>query len=42
MIHEETSLRAEDIAVGVHYMLTQPRRTVIQQLVISPRAQEGE
>lgn len=42
MIHEETSLRAEDIAVGVHYMLSQPRRTVIQQLVISPRAQEGE
>jgi NADP-dependent 3-hydroxy acid dehydrogenase YdfG len=42
MIREETSLRAEDIAVGVHYMLTQPRRTVIQQLVISPRAQEGE
>ena len=42
MIREETSLRAEDIAVGVHYMLTQPRRSVIQQLVISPRAQEGE
>lgn len=42
LIREETSLRAEDIAVGVHYMLTQPRRTVIQQIVISPRAQEGE
>lgn len=42
MIREETSLRAEDVAVGVHYMLTQPRRSVIQQLVITPRAQEGE
>lgn len=42
MIRAEESLRAEDIAVGVHYMLTQPNRTVIQQLVITPRAQEGE
>ena len=41
-IRAEESLRAEDIAVGVHYMLTQPNRTVIQQLVITPRAQEGE
>ncbi|PAX06603.1 SDR family oxidoreductase [Sphingomonas lenta] len=32
------TIRAEDIAVGVHYMLTQPRRTVVQQLVIVPRA----
>ena len=36
------SLRAEDIAVGVHYLLTQPRRTVVQQLTISPRMQSGE
>lgn len=42
MIHEETMLRAEDIAVGVHYLLTQPSRTVVQQLTIVPRAQEGE
>ena len=35
-------LRAEDIAVGVHYLLTQPRRAVIQQLVISPRGQAKE
>ena len=42
MIHEETMLRAEDIAVGVHYLLTQPRRAVIQQLVIAPRAQAKE
>ena len=42
MIRDETMLRAEDIAVGVHYLLTQPRRTVIQQLTIVPRAQEGE
>lgn len=41
-IREETMLRAEDIAVGVHYMLTQPRRTVVQQVVIVPRAQAGE
>lgn len=39
-IAEEKSLRAEDIAVGVHYLLTQPRRAVVQQLTISPRMQE--
>ena len=42
MIHEETMLRAEDIAVGVHYLLTQPRRAVVQQLTIVPRMQDGE
>ncbi len=42
MIRDETMLRAEDIAVGVHFLLTQPSRTVVQQLVIVPRAQEGE
>ena len=41
-IAAETMLRAEDIAVGVHFLLTQPSRTVIQQLVIVPRAQGGE
>ena len=42
MIRAETMLRAEDIAVGVHYALTQPRRTVIQQLTIAPREQDNE
>ena len=42
MIHEETMLRAEDIAVGVHYLLTQPRRAVVQQLTITPRKQAEE
>lgn len=42
MIREETMLRAEDIAVGVHYLLTQPRRAVVQQLTIVPRRQEAE
>lgn len=42
MIADEEMLRAEDIAVGVHYLLTQPRRAVIQRLTISPRAQEEE
>jgi NADP-dependent 3-hydroxy acid dehydrogenase YdfG len=42
MIHEETMLRAEDIAVGVHYVLTQPSRAVIQQLVVAPREQSKE
>jgi len=41
-INEETMLRAEDIAVGVHYALTQPRRSVVQQIVIAPRAEGDE
>lgn len=41
-IAEEEMLRAEDIAVGVHYLLTQPRRAVVQQLTISPRMQDEE
>ncbi|RYG36521.1 MAG: SDR family oxidoreductase [Burkholderiales bacterium] len=40
MIRKETMLRAEDIAVGVHYILTQPRRAVVQQLTIAPRLQD--
>lgn len=40
MIREETMLRAEDIAVGVHYLLTQPTRAVVQQLTIVPRVQD--
>jgi len=42
MINAETMLRAEDIAVGVHFILTQPRRAVIQQLTIAPREQDKE
>jgi NADP-dependent 3-hydroxy acid dehydrogenase YdfG len=37
MIAADEMLRAEDIAVGVHYLLTQPTRTVVQQLTIVPR-----
>lgn len=42
MIHDGSMLRAEDIAVGVHFVLTQPRRAVIQQLTIAPRVQPKE
>jgi NAD(P)-dependent dehydrogenase (short-subunit alcohol dehydrogenase family) len=42
MIHEEKMLRAEDIAAGVHFLLTQPRRSVVQRLTISPRVQDEE
>ena len=40
MINQEKMLRAEDIAVGVHFILTQPSRTVVQSLVMVPRAQD--
>lgn len=36
-IARDEMLRAEDIAVGVHYVLTQPWRTVVQRLDIAPR-----
>jgi NADP-dependent 3-hydroxy acid dehydrogenase YdfG len=42
MIRDESMLRAEDIAVGVHYLLTQPRRVVVQQLTIVPRTEGKE
>jgi NADP-dependent 3-hydroxy acid dehydrogenase YdfG len=42
MIARETMLRAEDIAVGVHYLLSQPRRVVVQQLSIVPRMLDQE
>lgn len=42
MVKEETMLRAQDIAVAVHYILTQPRRAVVQQLTIAPRDQPKE
>ncbi len=41
-INQEWMLRAEDIAVGVHYVLTEPRRAVVQQVTIAPRTQENE
>lgn len=40
MINQEKMLRAEDIAVGIHFLLTQPARTVVQQLVMVPRVQD--
>lgn len=42
MIGQEKMLRAEDIAVGVHFMLTQPRRAVVQQLVMVQRVSDEE
>jgi NADP-dependent 3-hydroxy acid dehydrogenase YdfG len=41
-IRKDWMLRAEDIAVACHYLLTQPRRAVIQQITIAPRTQEQE
>lgn len=36
-IRDEAMMRAEDVAVAVHYALTQPRRTVIQEVVLAQR-----
>ena len=36
-INAEEMLRAEDIAVAMHFMLTQPRRAVVQELVMVQR-----
>ncbi|QQN74584.1 SDR family oxidoreductase [Croceicoccus sp. YJ47] len=36
-INAHTMMRAEDIAVGVHFALTQPRRTVVQEMVLVQR-----
>ena len=41
-INKEWMLRAEDIAVAVNFVLRQPRRSVVQQVTISPRTQEEE
>ncbi|HVZ14484.1 MAG TPA: SDR family oxidoreductase [Bauldia sp.] len=38
-IAKEEILRAEDIAVAVHYVLTQPSRTVVDRLDITPLMQ---
>jgi len=40
MIEAEKMLRAEDIAVAVHFMLTQPNRALVQQLTMVPRIRE--
>ena len=40
MIHQAKMLRAEDIAVAAHYMLTQPRRTVVSLMRVEPRITE--
>lgn len=37
LIEEEAMLRAEDIAVAVHFMLTQPRRTAVSLMQVEPR-----
>jgi len=42
MIEAEEMLRAEDIANAVRFMLTQPRRSVVQQITIAPRMESGE
>ncbi|MDB5437929.1 MAG: short-chain dehydrogenase/reductase [Caulobacteraceae bacterium] len=38
-IHAEKSLRAEDIAVAIHYLLSQPHRTNVVSLRIEPLMQ---
>ena len=40
MINADKMLRAEDIAVAVHFMLSQPRRAVVQQLAMTERIKE--
>lgn len=41
MIHEHRMLRAEDIAVATHYMLTQPRRTAVSLMRVEPRLRDS-
>ena len=40
LIGEAKMLRAEDIAAAVHFILTQPSRTVVQQMTVVPRINE--
>jgi len=42
LIHQDKLLRAEDIAVAAHYMLTQPRRTVVSMIHVEPRIAEPQ
>jgi NAD(P)-dependent dehydrogenase (short-subunit alcohol dehydrogenase family) len=37
LIHEDRMLRAEDIAVATHFMLTQPRRTAVSLMRVETR-----
>lgn len=37
LIHEQRMLRAEDIAVAVHFMLSQPRRTAVSLMRVETR-----
>ncbi len=41
-VRDEEMLRSEDLAVAVHFMLTQPRRSIIQQITVVPRRSQGE
>jgi len=40
MIHQTKMLRAEDIAAAAHFMLTQPRGTVVSLMRVEPRVTE--
>ncbi len=40
MINNDEMLRAEDIAVAAHFMLTQPRRAVVMQLAMTQRVSD--
>lgn len=40
LINADKMLRAEDIAVAVHFMLTQPRRAVVQQISVTERIKD--
>ena len=42
MVRDETMLRPEDIAVAVHYVLTQPRRAIVQQVTMAPRRKDDD
>lgn len=42
LVKAEKMLRSEDIAVAVHYALTQPRRAVVQQITIAPLRKDDE
>ncbi|MGN6818244.1 MAG: SDR family oxidoreductase [Sphingomonas sp.] len=42
LVRDEKMLRSEDIAVAVHYMLTQPRRAVVQQITVAPLRKDDE
>lgn len=42
LINEDKMLRAEDIAVAAHFMLTQPRRAVVMQMAVTQRVRDEE